>query len=82
MACRLLSAKPLSEPMLKYNQLDPKKHNSVKYWSKFEKMRLNLVAILSSPQSVNVDIVVEPLELSQTFWNGRPLSWADSLIVS
>ena len=31
MACRLVSAKPLSEPMLPYCQLDHKEHNSVKF---------------------------------------------------
>ena len=31
MACRLSGAKPLSEPMLPYYQLDHKEHNSVKF---------------------------------------------------
>ena len=31
MACRLLGAKQLSEPMLTDSQLDPKEQNSVKY---------------------------------------------------
>ena len=31
MACRLVGAKPLSEPMLPYCQLDHKEHNSVKF---------------------------------------------------
>ena len=31
MACRLLGAKPLSEPMLSYCQLDPKVHISVRF---------------------------------------------------
>ena len=31
MACRLFGAKPLSEPMLPYCQLDPKEHISVKF---------------------------------------------------
>ena len=35
MACRLVGAKPLSEPMLKNCQLDPKEQNSVKIQSKF-----------------------------------------------
>ena len=35
MACRLDGAKPLSEPMLPYCQLDPKEHISVKSYSKF-----------------------------------------------
>ena len=36
MACCLLRAKPLSEPMLTYSQLGHKEQNSVKYQSKFE----------------------------------------------
>ena len=31
MACRLFGAKPLSEPMLSYCQLDPKEQTSVKF---------------------------------------------------
>ena len=33
-ACRLFGAKPLSEPVLDYCQLDPKEQTSVKYWLK------------------------------------------------
>ena len=36
MACRLFGAKPLSEPMLLYCQLDPNKHISVKSYLKFK----------------------------------------------
>ena len=36
MACRLLGARSLSEPMLTYSQLGNKEQNSVKYQSKFE----------------------------------------------
>ena len=36
MACRLLGAKPLSEPMLTYSQSGHKEQNSVKYHSKLE----------------------------------------------
>ena len=36
MACRLFGAKPLSEPMLPYYQLDPKEHISVKFHLKFK----------------------------------------------
>ena len=36
MACRLLGAKPLSEPMVPYCWLDPKKHISVKFCLKVE----------------------------------------------
>ena len=35
MACRLFGAKPLSEPMLPYCQLDPTEHISMKFYSKF-----------------------------------------------
>ena len=31
MACRLVGAKPLSEPMLEYYQLDPKEQTSMKF---------------------------------------------------
>ena len=34
MACRLLNAKPLCEPILLYCQLEPKDHTSVKFWLK------------------------------------------------
>ena len=36
MACHLFGAKPLSEPMLPYCQLDPKEHISVKLYLKFK----------------------------------------------
>ena len=36
MACRLISTKPLSEPMLIYCQLDPKEHISMKFYLKFK----------------------------------------------
>ena len=36
MACHLFGAKPLSEPMLPYCQLDPKEHISVKSYLKFK----------------------------------------------
>ena len=35
MACRLVGAKPLTEPMLEYCQLDSKEQTSVKFWSNF-----------------------------------------------
>ena len=35
-ARRLVSAKPLSEPMLKYYQFGPKEQTSVKFWSKYK----------------------------------------------
>ena len=37
MACRLFDAKPLSEPMLPYCQLDPKEHISIKFHLKFKR---------------------------------------------
>ena len=40
MACRLFGAKPLSEQMLHYGQLDPKEHISVKFPLKFQSFRL------------------------------------------
>ena len=36
MACRLDSAKPLSEPMLTYCEIDPKEHISMKFYLKFK----------------------------------------------
>ena len=36
MACRLDSAKPLSEPMPTYCQLEPKEHISIKFYLKFK----------------------------------------------
>ena len=36
MACRLIGAKPLSEPMQPYYQLDPKEQTSVKFESKYK----------------------------------------------
>ena len=36
MACHLIGAKPLSEPMLYYCQLDPQEQTSVKLYSKFK----------------------------------------------
>ena len=47
MACRLLGTKPLSEPMITYNELAPKEQNSVKFLIKirtfpFTKMRLKM----------------------------------------
>ena len=42
MACRLSGAKPLSEPMLPYCQLDPKEYNSVNFYSTFKRMHLKM----------------------------------------
>ena len=47
MACRLDGAKPLSEPLLTYCQLDPKEHISITFYSKLKylhsrKMRWNM----------------------------------------
>ena len=62
MACRPFGAKPLSESMMTYCQLDPKEHISMKYYLKFkifiqENARENIVcemaAILSRPQYAN-----------------------------
>ena len=66
MACRLFGAKPLSETMLPYCQLDPKEHISVKFYLKFKsfdlrkctwKCHLWMAAILSWPQCVNLDML-------------------------
>ena len=62
MACRLITTKPLSEPMLLCFQLYPKEHISVKFYLKFKsfhsrkctwKCRLENGAIMSRPQYVN-----------------------------
>ena len=55
MACHLVGAKPLSEPMLGYYQLDPKEQTSVKSQSKFKHFQqksvvCEMAAILSRPQ--------------------------------
>ena len=41
-ACRLFGAKPLSEPMLGYCQLDPKVQTSVEFWPKYKNCHLKL----------------------------------------
>ena len=66
MACRLASAKPLSEPMLEYCWLDPREQTSVKinqnlYISiqenAFENVVRKIAAILSRPQCVNGKVI-------------------------
>ena len=61
MACHMFGAKPLSEPMLPYCQLDPKEHISVKFPLKFKSfhsinplkmLSCEMSAILSRPQYV------------------------------
>ena len=61
MAFLLFGAKPLSEPMLPYCQLDPTEHISVKFYSKFKSFHSrnaleyvisDMAAILSQPQCV------------------------------
>ena len=61
MACRLCGAKPFSETMLPYCQLDPKEHISVKLYLKFksfhsrnlfENVLSEMAAILSRAQCV------------------------------
>ena len=56
MACRLLGAKPLTEPVLTYCQLDPQEQTSVKFESHyktsihenaFENVVCEMAAILS-----------------------------------
>ena len=62
MACHLVGAKPLSEPMLAYCQLDPLEQTSAKSESKFiffiqenafENVVWKMTAILCRPQCVN-----------------------------
>ena len=59
MACHLVDAKPLSEPMLEYCHLDPWKQTLIEIETfSFKKMHLNMssgkmVAILSGPHWVN-----------------------------
>ena len=53
MACHLVGAKPLSEPMLEYHQLDPKEQTTISYQENaFEKVVCEMAAILSPPQCV------------------------------
>ena len=62
MDCRLFGTKPLSEPVVAYCQLDPRKQTSMKVESKFiifnqenglENVASKMAAILSCPQYVN-----------------------------
>ena len=64
MACRMDGAKPLSEPMLEYCQLDPSKkfqwnldRNSYTFIQEnaFEDVVWKMAAILPRPQCVNDD---------------------------
>ena len=59
MACRLFGAKPLSEPMLNYCQLETCKHISMTFWSNttvcieenaFESVICKMASILTLPQ--------------------------------
>ena len=61
MGCRLFGAKPLSDPMMVYCQLDPKKRTSLKYYlrvnfhsGKCSWKYCEMAAILSRPQCVNM----------------------------
>ena len=49
MACRLFGAKPLSEPMLPYCQLDPKEHILVKFYSKLKIFLFTKIHLKMSP---------------------------------
>ena len=49
MPCRLLGAKPLSKPMLRYCQLDPREETSVKYLSKYK-------AFQNAPQNIGYEM--------------------------
>ena len=62
MACRLDGAKPLSERMLEYCNLNPWEQTSVKYFrnlytviqeNAFENVVWKMAAVLSRPQCVN-----------------------------
>ena len=48
MACRLIGAKPLSEPMLDYCQLDPCEHISMKSWLKIQQFSLKKIHVKMS----------------------------------
>ena len=65
MAWRLFGTKPLSKPMLRYCQLDPKEHILVKFHSKFNNFNLGnapenvvceMAAILPLPQYINCEV--------------------------
>ena len=69
MACRLVGAKPLSESLLDYCQLDPCEHISMKFETKynnfidknsFENVVWKMAAILSWPQCINWSPAVAP----------------------
>ena len=79
MACRLACAKPLSEPMLSYCQIDPKEHISVKFYSKFnsfysrnafENVVWQVAAILSRHQCVkSLEVLFLLITMMQIQWN-------------
>ena len=65
MACHLFAAKPLSEPMLKYCQLDPWEQILVKFTrnlnisiqeNAFENAVCEIAVILPRPQCVNASL--------------------------
>ena len=77
MACRLIGAKPLSEPMLEYYYLDPSKQISVKFQSEFkylnqengfENVVLKMSAILSRPHYVKIAVSGRSFSNTATDW--------------
>ena len=71
MACRLFGAKPLSEPMLSYCQLDPKEYISVKFYLKFKtfhsrKRHLRMSSAKWQPFCLNLNVLtLMPQQLVQ-----------------
>ena len=62
MACRLVGAKPLSEPKLGYYQLDPEEQTSVKFYSvlifSFKKTHLNMSSGKGRPFCLGLNVLI------------------------
>ena len=89
MACRLISVKPLFEPMLCYCQLDSQEQTSVKLQSKFkhfikeiifQNVIHKLAAILSPPQYVKWNELLGPV--LRYGWVNIPLTCLTCMVLS
>ena len=90
MACRLTDAKPLSEPMLDYCQLDPCEHTSMKIYQNTaifieENARENVVcemaSILSRPQCVNRHLSQLGGSLESCLWHTDTINGTLSALI-
>ena len=62
MACRLYGAKPLSEPMLPYSQLDPK--NKIHKFS-FKEIHLKMLSAKWQPFCLSVSVLMIKIPSSE-----------------